>query len=99
MPNEQHPTSATPAPVVRFCVNNPRTIEERRALIAQGFDCRDCLSNCAQCFETRFLEVGGEIVAAETETGTITDQSYDELLEIASRRAQTGDANTGPNGT
>lgn len=80
-------------------MNNPRTIEERRALIARGFECRDCLSNCAQCFETRFLEIDDTTVAAETETGAITDQSYDELLEIAQRRAQTGNAKKEPNGS
>ena len=41
----------------RFCINNPRNLEERKFLFDQSFECRDCLSNCTRCFETRFLEL------------------------------------------
>jgi uncharacterized protein YuzB (UPF0349 family) len=56
---------------VRFCVNNPPTLSERNELIARGFDCRDCLGNCSDCFEGRFLEIDDEFVEGE---------SYDEIL-------------------
>lgn len=51
---------------IRFCVNNPRNLEERQFLFDQGFVCRDCLSNCTRCFETRFLEINDELVEGES---------------------------------
>lgn len=56
---------------IRFCVNNPRNLAERNALIARGFECRDCLGNCTACFEGRFLEIDDEIVDGD---------SYEEIL-------------------
>ncbi|MBL4590889.1 MAG: hypothetical protein JKY96_02900 [Phycisphaerales bacterium] len=60
-------------PIIRFCVNNPRTLGERNGLIARGFDCRDCLGNCTACFEGRFLEIDAEIVSGD---------SYGQILGI-----------------
>ena len=57
---------------IRFCVNNPRSLAERNALIQAGYECRDCLSNCTRCFETRFLEIDG---------GLIEGASYEQILE------------------
>lgn len=54
-----------PAPRIRFCVNNPRTLEERNDLIARGFECLGCLGNCTRCFETRFLEIENRFVECE----------------------------------
>lgn len=57
---------STPAPRIRFCVNNPRTLEERNALIAKGYECVGCLGNCTRCFETRFLEIDRVFVEGES---------------------------------
>lgn len=51
---------------IRFCVNNPRNILEREGLIRAGYQCRDCLSNCTQCFETRFLEIQDTFVEGDS---------------------------------
>ncbi|MBO6513031.1 MAG: hypothetical protein JJ974_03595 [Phycisphaerales bacterium] len=51
---------------IRFCVNNPRTLQERQHLLAEGFTCRDCLSNCTQCFETRFLEIDDTFIEGDS---------------------------------
>jgi uncharacterized protein YuzB (UPF0349 family) len=56
---------------IRFCVNNPRNLQERQDLFNRGFTCRDCLSNCTRCFETRFLEINDTFVEGET---------YDQIL-------------------
>lgn len=53
-------------PRVRFCVNNPRNLTERNALIAQGHECIGCLGNCTRCFETRFLEIDNRFVEGES---------------------------------
>lgn len=50
-----------PCPI-RFCVLNPRSNEERDALLAQGCEQRDCLGQCSLCFETRFLVAGATII-------------------------------------
>lgn len=56
---------------VRFCVNNPRTLAERNALIESGSECIGCLGNCTRCFETRFLEINDAFIEGN---------SYDEIL-------------------
>lgn len=58
----------------RFCVNNPRNLEERQTLLDQGFTCRDCLSNCTRCFETRFLEINDTFIEGD---------SYEHILKPA----------------
>ncbi|MGJ8636925.1 MAG: hypothetical protein ACSHX5_08790 [Phycisphaerales bacterium] len=58
----------------RFCVNNPRNLQERKSLIDQGFTCRDCLSNCTRCFETRFLEINDTFIEGD---------SYEQILKSA----------------
>lgn len=60
---------------IRFCVNNPRTLAERNALIEAGHECVGCLGNCTRCFETRFLEVHDVFIEGD---------SYDEILKNAS---------------
>ncbi len=57
---KHHPT--------RFCINNPRNLEERKFLFDQSFECRDCLSNCTRCFETRFLEINDTFVEGDSYT-------------------------------
>ncbi len=57
---------------IRFCVNNPRNLQERQGLFDRGFVCRDCLSNCTRCFETRFLEISDEFIEGD---------SYEEILK------------------
>lgn len=57
---------------VRFCVNNPRGLRERQALIDAGYECLGCLGNCTRCFETRFLEIDNRFVEGE---------SYQQILE------------------
>lgn len=59
---------------IRFCVNNPRNIQERQALVDQGYTCRDCLSNCTRCFETRFLEINDTFIEGD---------SYEQILKSA----------------
>lgn len=61
---------------IRFCVNNPRTIQERNDLVERDFACLGCLGNCDRCFETRFLEINNRFV----EGG-----SYQEILESSSQ--------------
>jgi len=63
-------------PIIRFCINNPRTLAEREDLIARGIPSRDCLGNCTACFEGRFLEVNSEMVEGE---------SYQEILATDQR--------------
>jgi len=67
----------SPKPTIRFCVNNPRTLTERNALIAAGYPCLGCLGNCELCFETRYLEVESENIVGE---------SYEQILEIANAK-------------
>jgi uncharacterized protein YuzB (UPF0349 family) len=67
----------SPKPAIRFCVNNPRTMAERNELIARGFDCRDCLGNCSACFEGRFLEIDGEIIAGDCYDGILKSHPQD----------------------
>lgn len=70
---ESKPNNPKPNPKhIRFCVNNPRNLEERQALFDQGFTCRDCLSNCTRCFETRFLELNNRYVEGD---------SYEQILK------------------
>jgi len=64
------PDAAKPIKV-RFCVNNPRTLTERNALIESGHECVGCLGNCTRCFETRFLEINNAFFEGD---------SYDEIL-------------------
>jgi uncharacterized protein YuzB (UPF0349 family) len=63
---------STPALRIRFCVNNPRTLAERNALIANGYECVGCLGNCTRCFETRFLEIDKVYIEGE---------SYEQIAE------------------
>jgi len=70
---------------VRFCVNNPRTLEERNGLIAADFECVGCLGNCARCFETRFLEIDDELIEGD---------SYQRILKTAEFPATRADAET-----
>lgn len=42
---------------ILFCINNPRSLEERRMLQDAGCVSRDCIGRCARCFETRMLLV------------------------------------------
>ncbi len=63
---------STPVPRIRFCVNNPRTLAERNALIANGHECVGCLGNCTRCFETRFLEIDKVFIEGE---------SYEQITE------------------
>ncbi len=65
---------------IRFCVNNPRSLAERNALIEAGYECRDCLGNCTRCFETRFLEIDGK---------NIEGDSYNEILRSAGEKPLT----------
>ena len=51
---------------VRFCINNPRNLQERQQLLDKGYQSRDCLGNCTRCFETRFLEINEEQIEGET---------------------------------
>lgn len=62
---------------IRFCVLNPRSNEERDALLAAGCEMRDCLGQCSLCFETRFL-------VADTATLDEPD-NYTALLDAAKR--------------
>lgn len=62
---------------IRFCVNNPRSLAERNALLAQGHECLGCLGNCSRCFETRFLEINGRLVEGD---------SYEQILDRAQRQ-------------
>ena len=66
LPNEQ--------PRIRFCVNNPRGLDERNALLAAGHECLGCLGNCTRCFETRFLEIENRFIEGE---------HYDEIISRA----------------
>ena len=70
--------SDTP-PLIRFCVNNPRGLIERNALIAKGYECVGCLGNCTRCFETRFLEIDKRFIEGE---------SYDEILRAGGARTE-----------
>jgi len=63
--NKQPPTP-TPTPPIRFCINNPRNLQERQDLINQGIPSKDCLGNCTACFEGRFLEIQGQIVPGDS---------------------------------
>jgi len=65
-------------PIIRFCVNNPRNLDERNNLIAMGFDCLGCLGNCEVCFETRYLEINGRF---------ITGDSFEQILEKSIEQA------------
>ena len=65
---------------IRFCVNNPRSPAEREDLIARGAECRDCLSNCERCFETRYLEIDGDFIEGA---------SYDEIRAHGAGRSDT----------
>lgn len=56
---------------IRFCVNNPRTLQERNELIERGYECVGCLGNCTECFETRFLEIDDTFIVGE---------SYEQIL-------------------
>lgn len=47
---------------IRFCVNNPRSLEERQLLLDSGCDLRDCLGRCSACFDERFVMVGREVI-------------------------------------
>ena len=60
-----------PKRAIRFCVNNPRSLAEREDLLRRGFDCKGCLGNCDQCFETRYLEIDNRFIPGD---------SYDEIL-------------------
>ena len=51
---------------IRFCVNNPRNLQEREQLLRAGYTCRDCLSNCTRCFETRFLEIQDTFIEGDS---------------------------------
>ncbi|MCC5822937.1 MAG: hypothetical protein LAT64_04570 [Phycisphaerales bacterium] len=62
---------------IRFCVLNPRSNQERDALVAEGCEMRDCLGQCSLCFETRFLEAGQTIIDEPDD--------YAELLDKARR--------------
>lgn len=72
---------------IRFCVNNPRNLQERQDLFDQGFTCRDCLSNCTRCFETRFLEINDTFVEGD---------SYQHILESAQKDQQKDQPNNQP---
>jgi len=61
-----------PTPEIRFCINNPRNLQERQDLIDKGIPSRDCLGNCTRCFETRFLEIDDEQIEGE---------SYQQILD------------------
>jgi len=63
---------------VRFCVNNPRTLAERNALIEAGHECLGCLGNCTRCFETRFLEINNRFVEGEDYDQIIRDAKADD---------------------
>jgi uncharacterized protein YuzB (UPF0349 family) len=56
---------------IRFCVSNPRGLDERNALIAAGHECLGCLGNCTRCFETRFLEIDNRFVEGDDYGGII----------------------------
>lgn len=60
-PHESQPNQRE----IRFCVNNPRGLRERQALIDAGYECLGCLGNCTRCFETRFLEIDARFVEGE----------------------------------
>lgn len=61
---------------IRFCVNNPRTIQERNDLVARDFECLGCLGNCDRCFDTRFLEINNRFVEGE---------NYEQILESSAQ--------------
>ena len=52
-------------PVILFCVNNPRSLEERQMLMDAGCRMRDCLGLCSRCFETRLVVVADEPIEGE----------------------------------
>jgi uncharacterized protein YuzB (UPF0349 family) len=64
---------------IRFCVLNPRSSEERDALIAEGCEQRDCLGQCSLCFETRFVV---------TDSMTIEGEDYPAILAQARRQCE-----------
>lgn len=72
------PDMSEPCPI-RFCVLNPRSNDERDALLAEGCEMRDCLGQCSLCFETRFL-------VADTET--IEGDTYPAILAQARQKCQ-----------
>jgi len=72
---------------VRFCVNNPRSLEEREGLLARGFVCKGCLGNCTRCFESRFLELNDRFVEGNT---------YDEILSTPDTPKTTSGPDEGP---
>lgn len=72
-------TNPEPRPRIRFCVNNPRTLAERNALIADGYESLGCLGNCDRCFETRYLEIDGRFVEGA---------SYEEILRAPEIRCK-----------
>ena len=67
--------STNEQPRIRFCVNNPRGLDERNALLAAGHECLGCLGNCTRCFEVRFLEIENRFIEGE---------SYEEIIDRSS---------------
>jgi uncharacterized protein YuzB (UPF0349 family) len=65
----------SPEKHIRFCVNNPRSLEERNELIERGALVRDCLGNCTRCFETRFLEIDDTFVEGDSYPEIIDDST------------------------
>lgn len=65
---------------ILFCINNPRSLDERRMLLDAGCVSRDCLGLCSQCFETRLLVQDDDATEGET---------YEAILAEIRRRART----------
>lgn len=67
--------------VIRFCVNNPRSLAEREGLVRAGCECHDCLSRCSACFEDRFLVVG-ETVFEGPDYATLLEEARRHLAAM-----------------
>lgn len=68
-----------PEQPILFCINNPRSLQERQQLTDAGCVSRDCLGICSRCFDTRFVAVRDEIIEGE---------SYERIIAEARRAAQ-----------
>lgn len=60
--------------MIRFCINNPRNLEERLDLLNRGIESRDCLGYCSACFVGRFLEVDDKFVQCDSYNEILDDQ-------------------------
>lgn len=68
-----------PEQPILFCINNPRSLQERQQLTDAGCVSRDCLGVCSRCFDTRFVAVRDEIIEGD---------SYERILADARRAAE-----------